>query len=195
MNKQDIRNYYTQKVTELLAQGYSIYPDTMRGSQGEIAHIDLSNGSEIIRVLLERNRSYEDAYWGDVLTITVGTAEADFWAGHWDGTIWNNKLNVRSQIHFGEITPDHYVIMDEAIKIQAKRKSRWLAKPVAMLRQNRREPLSDAYKSIALRWLRRQPRMKTAKLEDIKRFDRVITPDGKRFFEINVRGKKFQLGA
>jgi hypothetical protein len=26
----------------------------MNGSQGEIAHIDLTNGSEIIRVLLER---------------------------------------------------------------------------------------------------------------------------------------------
>ena len=54
MKKQDIRNAYTQKVTELLNQGYTIFPDTMNGSQGEIAHIDLTNGSEIIRVLLER---------------------------------------------------------------------------------------------------------------------------------------------
>jgi hypothetical protein len=48
MKKQDIRNAYTQKVTELLNQGYTIFPDTMNGSQGEIAHIDLTNGSEII---------------------------------------------------------------------------------------------------------------------------------------------------
>ena len=45
MKKQDIRNIYTQKVTELLNQGYTIFPDTMNGSQGEIAHIDLTNGS------------------------------------------------------------------------------------------------------------------------------------------------------
>ena len=31
MKKQDIRNAYTQKVTELLNQGYTIFPDTMNG--------------------------------------------------------------------------------------------------------------------------------------------------------------------
>ena len=35
MKKQDIRNIYTQKVTELLNQGYTLFPDTMGGSQGE----------------------------------------------------------------------------------------------------------------------------------------------------------------
>ena len=52
MTKNDIRSIYTQKVTELLAQGYQIHPETMSGSQGEIAHIDLTNGSEILRVLM-----------------------------------------------------------------------------------------------------------------------------------------------
>ncbi len=59
MKKQDIRNAYTQKVTELLNQGYTIFPDTMNGSQGEIAHIDLTNGSEIIRVLLCRGHHWK----------------------------------------------------------------------------------------------------------------------------------------
>lgn len=35
MKKQDIRNIFTQKVTELLNQGYTIFPDTMGGSQGK----------------------------------------------------------------------------------------------------------------------------------------------------------------
>ena len=67
MKKQDIRNIYTQKVTELLNQGYTIFPDTMNGSQGEIAHIDLTNGSEILRVLLTREHRWardEDGYNG-----------------------------------------------------------------------------------------------------------------------------------
>ena len=70
MKKQDIRNAYTQKVTELLNQGYTIFPDTMNGSQGEIAHIDLTNGSEIIRVLLERGLCWShisDGFHGDVI--------------------------------------------------------------------------------------------------------------------------------
>ena len=52
MKKNDIRTAYTQKVAELLAQGYTIFPDTMSGHQGEIAKVDLTNGSEILRVLL-----------------------------------------------------------------------------------------------------------------------------------------------
>ena len=94
MKKQDIRNAYTQKVTELLNQGYTIFPDTMNGSQGEIAHIDLTNGSEIIRVLLERGLCWShisDGFHGDVITLTIGRAAADTWVGdRWDGTIWNN---------------------------------------------------------------------------------------------------------
>ena len=77
MKKQDIRNAYTQKVTELLNQGYTIFPDTMNGSQGEVAHIDLTNGSETIRVLLERGLCWShisDGFHGDVITLTIGRA-------------------------------------------------------------------------------------------------------------------------
>ena len=54
MTRKDLDRIYTAKVTELLAQGYQIHTGTMRGSQGELAHIDLSKGSEIIRVLMEQ---------------------------------------------------------------------------------------------------------------------------------------------
>lgn len=79
MKKQDIRNAYTQKVTELLNQGYTIFPDTMNGSQGEIAHIDLTNGSEIIRVLLERGLCWShisDGFHGDVVSIASAVPQS-----------------------------------------------------------------------------------------------------------------------
>ena len=38
MNQNDINRAFTEKVTELLGRGYQIYPGTMGGSQGEIAH-------------------------------------------------------------------------------------------------------------------------------------------------------------
>ena len=41
MNQNDINRAFTEKVTELLSRGYQIYPGTMGGSQGEIAHVDL----------------------------------------------------------------------------------------------------------------------------------------------------------
>ena len=80
MKKQDIRNAYTKAVTDLLAAGYTIFPDTMGGSQGEIAHIDLTDGSEILRVLLARDRRWdhaENGYCGDTIVLTVGKAAPD----------------------------------------------------------------------------------------------------------------------
>ena len=106
MKKQDIRNAYTQKVTELLAQGYSIFPDTMGGSQGEIAHIDLTNGSEILRVLLERGLCWdrlEDGYNGEMVKLTVGRAAPDTRVYNWDGTVWNNRLEKISEIKWAKI--------------------------------------------------------------------------------------------
>ena len=53
--------------------------------------------------------------------------------------------------------------------------------------------LGQAFKSIALRWLRRQPRMKSAKLEDITKMTRYTTREGKVGFKIEARGKTFTL--
>ena len=55
MNQNDINRAFTEKVAELLGRGYQIYPGTMGGSQGEIAHVDLYRGDEIIRVLLDHS--------------------------------------------------------------------------------------------------------------------------------------------
>ena len=60
------------------------------------------------------------------------------------------------------------------------------------------EELGTAYKSAALRWVKRQPRMKTCRLEDITAMRRIrrVSHDGKyeRYFEIEARGQKFTLG-
>ena len=48
----DINREFTAAASSYMAQGYYINAGTMGGSQGEVAHIDLTNGAEIIRVLL-----------------------------------------------------------------------------------------------------------------------------------------------
>ena len=58
MNQNDINRAFTEKVTELLSRGYQIHPGTMGGSQGEIAHVDLYKGDEIIRVLLDHSAGH-----------------------------------------------------------------------------------------------------------------------------------------
>lgn len=46
----DINREFTAAANSYMAQGYYINAGTMGGSQGEVAHIDLTNGTEIIRV-------------------------------------------------------------------------------------------------------------------------------------------------
>ena len=62
-------------------------------------------------------------------------------------------------------------------------------------RHDRRIELGDAYKSIALRWLHRQPRMKSCKMEDITRMVRLIRHGGKVCYEITAKGRNFRIHA
>ena len=187
MTKNDIRSIYTQKVAELLAQGYQIHPETMSGSQGEIAHIDLTNGSEILRVLIESRCSYSEAY-GDILTIRVGRCTDEI-SGNWH-TIWNDRLETRSEIKLAKISENFYTTLEEGKRMAEVRHSRW-----RNCNRELRKEVDDAYKSVALRWLRRQPRMKTCRLEDIDRMIRRTRSDGTACFEIEAKGKTFYLHA
>lgn len=196
MKKQDIRRIYTEKVTELLNQGWTIFPDTMNGSQGEIAHIDLTDGNEIRRVLLERDTHWEreeGGYWGDVIRLTVGRAGSDTWVGQtWDGTVWNNRLEPLFQIEWAWLgsrrCSDWYVSIEEGRAAHQKQLERY---------RNREDrtsytDLPEACKSAALRWVRKQPRMKTCRLEEIEKVRKVRTPDGKVHYEITARGRTFR---
>ncbi len=196
MKKQDIRDAYTAKLTELLSQGYTIFPDTMGGSQGEIAHIDLRKGSEIYRLLLDRNLAWsliDEDFHGDMVTLTFGKAAADTRVSdHWDGTVWNNRLEPLFQIEWAWIGGNRlhswYTDMEEGRRISRLQWERYKAQQT-----ERREELGDAFKSAALKWLRKQPRMKTCKLEDIETMLRVTDDEGKRRFEIIAKGKRYTI--
>ena len=52
MKYADINRRFTEIVAEWLAKGYSINTASMSGSQGETAKIDLTDGKEIVRILV-----------------------------------------------------------------------------------------------------------------------------------------------
>lgn len=187
MKKNDICSIYTQLVSDLLAQGYVLPPETMGGSQGEMAHIDLTNGSEVLRVLIETHGDYGDSY-GDLLTIRVGRCTEPI-TSHWH-IIWNNKLETLSEIKLAKISETFYTTPEEGARMADLRFTRWHNR-----RREDRKELGDAYKSVALRWLRRQPRMKTCRLEEITRMIRRTRSDGRVCFEIEAKGKTFCLHA
>ena len=211
MKKQDIERKYTEEVAHLLNQGWLVHTSTMPGHQGEVAHIDLTDGSEIRRVLLTRGSSWDRAYptghfedydpdrhpyTGDTVAITVGRNNEPVWPG-WDSTIWNGRLEKISEIEFAEIqSPDRrhpqgwFTDMAEADRIAELRHSRRAAR-----REAKPENLPDAYKSVALRWIRKQPRMKNTRLEDITWMSADRTEDGRRSYQIEAKGKRYTLRA
>ena len=195
MKKQDIRKKYTETVTELLNQGYTIFPDTMGGSQGEIAHIDLSNGSEILRVLLERemcSRHRDDGFDGDVVILTVGRAASDTRIrGNWDDTIWNGKLEPHFQIKWAELRirgDGWYTDMADADRIGRIQWERYKRRNTRGSRE-----LGDAYKSVALRWVKKQPRMKSTRIQDITRMIQTTNGSGRREFQVCVKGRWYAI--
>ena len=193
MNKNDINRLFTQQVAGLLAQGYQIHTSTMGGSQGEIAHIDLSNGTEILRVLLDRESCFVDSY-GDYITIRVGRNK-DTLHGLWDDTIWNSHLEIRSEIKLAQISTDYFVTPEEAQPMAQKRLERYMRNGNRYDFTVECRELGDAYKSVALRWLRRQPKMKTCRLEDIGKMVKEVHRDGTFCYEITAKDRKYRLSA
>ena len=185
MNQNDIRRIYTEKVAGLLAKGYVLHPETMGGSQGEMARIDLTNGSKILQVLINRVGGCSDSY-GEIYAIIIGRCTEKY--SGYQHTIWNDRLEILSEIKLDQISDNFYTTPEEGKRMSELRFSRWKRRKC----ENRRE-LGDAYKSVALRWLRRQPRMKTCKLEDIDHMIRRTQSDGTVCYEIEAKGKTFCL--
>ena len=195
MNQNDINRAFTEKVTELLSRGYQIHPGTMGGSQGEIAHVDLYKGDEIIRVLLDHSAGHGEK--PDGIRLIVGRNTDRIRMNCFDklgNTIWNNHLEILSEIEFCQIGENYYTDAESGRAIQEKRDARRRAR-----RETIRRDLPDAFKCAALTYVQRQPRMKSCKLSDITRVTRVnriswgkVTPalDG---YEIEARGKSFCL--
>ena len=189
MKRSDIDRKYTELVAGLLGKGYQIHTATMKGGQGEEAHVDLTNGSEILRVLLENTLDYERG--GHITTIKVGrnTDTGDY--------IWNERLETRFEIRYYKVTDDYYTTVEEGRRGLQIHRDRYRANH----RNNRRE-LGEAFKSPALRWLRRtQKGFKSVRLSDIEsvtRIDKVdwTEPTGELYgYEIKARGKAFTLKA
>lgn len=92
----DINQKFTAKVAEYIAKGYTINTATMSGSQGEVAHVDLTDGKQVVRVLLDSFTEYDSFNSLSGLEIVVGTPAdkvVPYDTARYN-TIWNNRLEV-----------------------------------------------------------------------------------------------------
>lgn len=102
INYADISREFTTAVAEYMAKGYTINTGTMDGNQGEIAHVDLTDGKEIIRIVL----MYNFIPWPEKeYTIIIGRAHPNVTPNlraHEAATIWNSELDIISSTTYAE---------------------------------------------------------------------------------------------
>ena len=133
MKRTELNTIFTAKVNEYLAKGYTFNTETMAGSQGEIAKVDLTNGEEIIRVIMEREYNWE---LGDYFTIIVGRA-TEVEPGIGGSTIWNKDLEVLDQEIFYQAAhnSDYLITEEEAERNANKHQARMARRTSNMIEE------------------------------------------------------------
>lgn len=186
MKYADINKRYTEIVSEYISKGYAINTISMSGSQGETAKIDLTNGTEIIRVMVDTFSDWRANIEG--VEIIVGRVVDKFIKPHnnsgWD-TIWNNQLEVIATERYYRIGRDsnHYGTQTEAEAAADLRVKRYIARESTRKTEN----ITEKAKEIAKRIIRREFGVKRICEADIKvsKFNGVYT--------IGYKGKAYRL--
>ena len=94
MKYTDINRRFTEIAAEYLAKGFVINTTTMSGSQGEKAHIDLTDGVKVLRILVEDFRDFAKPGCEGTEIIVGGNGSRGVEANlHRErGIIWNGEL-------------------------------------------------------------------------------------------------------
>lgn len=167
----DINREFTAAANSYMAQGYYINAGTMGGSQGEAAHIDLTNGTEIIRVLLKGFSDYTEMVTDGGIELIVGRATDDVHPNKANEyrTVWNDRLEVISSEKFYKLSGSRddepfYGTEDEAKAAMEKRFSRYTS------RDTYRTPKDITAKAapVVKRYIHEKFGVRRVKMEDIK---------------------------
>lgn len=189
MKYADINKQYTATVAEYLAKGYTINTRTMCGSQGDYAHIDLTDGAEVIRIMVDTFHEWTDISL-DGLEIIVGRADSEV-VPHSENdyhTLWNNNLDIISKERFYEVGADRchgkfYGTLEDATAAQRRRFQRYMSRH----QDSRSQDINPKAMEIAKRIIRREFGAKRICEADIK----VSKHDGT--YTIGYKGKAYRL--
>lgn len=205
MKYEMINKRFTDTVTEWMAKGYHINTASMGGSQGEVAHLDLTDGKEIIRIVLDTLHEWGDRGSYDGLELIVGRVTDQVKPDSsrtWGNTVWNNRLEVLSSERFYKIGRENrngeqwYGTKEDA---EAQERLQWKRYKARPNRQTERTQMPEEAKAVVLPFVRRQPKCKNLKLSRVASVEKVVSTgyDGTthRYYEIKtLGGKTFKLG-
>lgn len=88
----DINKRFTEIVSEYIAEGYTLNTASMNGSEGEISKVDLTDGKEILRVLVRRFDDCESLFNLTGVEITVGRVPEEDRVTPHDDSSWFTPL-------------------------------------------------------------------------------------------------------
>ena len=127
MKYTDINKLFTEKVAEYILKGYTLNSSTMKGSQGERAKVDLTDGTEIIRICVV-DFTDEEHWFLHGTEVLVGRATDNVQPdteSTWS-VIWTSNLEVLSEDRFYEVDETEagkvYGTRDEAVRARAARR-------------------------------------------------------------------------
>lgn len=198
----DINKRFTEVVTEYIAKGYYFNVASMAGHQGEVGKVDLTDGKEIIRILLDSFADHDE--YIDGITLIVGRVGVEDMRGTRPNsstkfdTIWNNHLEIISEEKFYQVGSENrcgskcYGTPEEARAARKKSMERYRNKNTHYGPEEK--VLPEAAKQIVLNFVKRQPRCKSTKLDDIEKVYSVTYRDGLKHYYVEAKGKRFKLG-
>lgn len=189
MKYADINAKYTAIVTEYLAKGYIINTRSMCGSQGDYAHIDLTDGTEVIRIMVDTFHEWTDITL-DGLEIIVGRADSEVIPNCENDyyTLWNSRLDIISRERFYQIGEDRrngkfYGTLEEATAAQQLKFKRYIANR----QTSKPEDITAKAMEIAKRIIRRE--FKVKRINEAK----VTVTKCNGSYAINYNGKVYRL--
>lgn len=203
MRYSEINARYTAAVTEWMARGYIINTASMPGSQGEVAHLDLTNGQEIIRVLLTSEggpcESVGERFYDFTRLVLLVGRVTDRTRPHSSGdyvTVWNNHLEVISQEEFYRIGRMNrsreywWGTREEAIAQQDLNWERYWRRHV----ETDRVFDGDAARQVVLPFVRRQNNCRSVRAAEISQIVRRVNPyTGDIRYTVTARNHIFRL--
>lgn len=188
MNYTDINKKYTATVAEYMAKGYTINTKTISGSQGDYAHIDLTDGTEVIRIMVDTFHEWTNISL-DGLEIIVGRADSEVTPNSENDyhTLWNTNLDIISRERFYEIGADRrhgefYGTLEEAAAQRLK-----VQQYIAKHQSGEAKDLTPKAMEIAKRIIRREFDVKRICEADMK------VSKYNNGYTVSYRGKVYRL--
>jgi len=206
MRKKDINELFTNTLREYMDKGFIVNAQTMTGmSSYEICKVDLTDGKDIYRFLLEETHEHYDDpdpnvyLYIDGIRFSIHRHEVKELHSRLVWGLWNYEGEIIREDNFYRMpnrsnhetvrdawyTPDFDAVIN-AERIHAKRReAKRILRPFGEFYEYR-----DSAKRKLLPLVRRLPRCKTAHLEDIGDVWRHRREDGRSVINLYVKGNQ-----